>query len=385
MSSRLSKEEAVLKIQNKLNEINQQCSRDIEFLGFVDDTWRGNTTKLVLKCRIHNITWNTTSYNNCLKKTFSGGCRLCKIESIVNTHRLSPEEALERVENLHKTSKYSYDFSPILKTYKGFHEKVEVICPMHGPFEVVYCNLLLGEDSAMCPECRKEALSNRVKTDIFGEDIKSKINNKLKNIEETFGVKYEMLGYRERVGDSRPMRSYLILKCSVHNTICDTTTIDNFLNKTILPCPECNSKSIGELTIRRVLNSYFPIDEILYQYRLSVNKLSLCKIKTLIPDFYIKSIQAFIEFDGEQHYRFIPYFHRQYQNFVDQVNRDNYLIKYCREHYIKLLRIPYCDINRIEDILKAFLTEGRDISTHIEPKLLPVPMSYYGQNFTSRP
>ena len=37
-------------------------------------------------------------------------------------------------------------------------------------------------------------------------------------------------------------------------------------------------------------------------------------------------------------------------------------------------------IKRIGRILRVFIYTGKDISIHIQPKLLPVPMSYYGQN-----
>ena len=48
------------------------------------------------------------------------------------------------------------------------------------------------------------------------------------------------------------------------------------------------------------------------------------------------------------------------------------LEKYCKENNIKLLRISYKDNNRIPEIIKIFFEEGKDITTKVEPKLLPV-------------
>ncbi len=73
MATLLEKEEAIKRIRNQVNKINKREDRDIEFLGFVDDEWKGMTTRLVLKCRIHNFVWKTTIYNNFVKETFAGG------------------------------------------------------------------------------------------------------------------------------------------------------------------------------------------------------------------------------------------------------------------------------------------------------------------------
>ena len=43
-----------------------------------------------------------------------------------------------------------------------------------------------------------------------------------------------------------------------------------------------------------------------------------------------------------------------------------------KENNIKLLRISYKDNNRIPEIIKIFFEEGKDITTKVEPKLLPV-------------
>ena len=90
----------------------------------------------------------------------------------------------------------------------------------------------------------------------------------------------------------------------------------------------------------------------------------------IIPDFWIKSRNCIIEYDGEQHYKYSPFFQESYQRFLDQVNRDNALVQYCKENSIRLLRIPWKDNNRLEEIIHAFLTDGIDISTHVDPIFL---------------
>lgn len=65
-----------------------------------------------------------------------------------------------------------------------------------------------------------------------------------------------------------------------------------------------------------------------------------------------KSLKCLIEYDGEQHYKFIPYFHGNEEGFELQKLRDNIKNEYCQKHNIKLIRIPYTDFDNIEEILK---------------------------------
>ena len=78
-----------------------------------------------------------------------------------------------------------------------------------------------------------------------------------------------------------------------------------------------------------------------------------------------------LEYNGKQHYEYTPYFHENYQVFMNQVNRDTILKTYCNKNKIKLLQIPYLDNDRLEEVIRAFVIEGKDITTHIQPKLLP--------------
>ena len=47
------------------------------------------------------------------------------------------------------------------------------------------------------------------------------------------------------------------------------------------------------------------------------------------------------EYDGAQHSRFTPHFHRSTSDFVNQVKRDTWKDKRCREMGVLLIRIPH--------------------------------------------
>ena len=119
-------------------------------------------------------------------------------------------------------------------------------------------------------------------------------------------------------------------------------------------CPFCNSKySKGERKIKEFLDSN------LIQYDTQY-KFEDCKhINSLPFDFVIfdsnNKIKCLIEYDGEQHYNFIKLFHGDEEGFKYQQLRDKIKTDYCKDHNIKLIRIPYTDYNNIEEILKIDL------------------------------
>ncbi len=72
-------------------------------------------------------------------------------------------------------------------------------------------------------------------------------------------------------------------------------------------------------------------------------------------DFWVNN-QYVIEYDGEQHFKFIPHFHSVEEGFYEQQKRDNIKTKYCLDNNIKLIRIPYTEFNNINKILDSNLS-----------------------------
>lgn len=110
-------------------------------------------------------------------------------------------------------------------------------------------------------------------------------------------------------------------------------------------CPLCVDKiSKGESKIL----DYFNNKQIKYIYQYKTDK---CGFKQLLPfDFYLPDYNILIEFDGEQHYKIIKHF-GGLDKFIDRKIRDTIKTIYCKENNITLIRIPYWDIDNIENIL----------------------------------
>lgn len=86
-----------------------------------------------------------------------------------------------------------------------------------------------------------------------------------------------------------------------------------------------------------------------------------CRNYNTLPfDFAIynkdNSLHCLIEYDGEQHFKFIPHFHSVEEGFYEQQKRDNIKTKYCLDNNIKLIRIPYTEFNNIDKILDSNLS-----------------------------
>lgn len=108
-------------------------------------------------------------------------------------------------------------------------------------------------------------------------------------------------------------------------------------------CPTC-SESKGEKSIRIYLenNNINFIQEY---------KFEDCKYKRSLPfDFYIRDYNLCIEFDGIQHFEIIERFGGEEKLKLTQ-KLDRIKNKFCKYNNINLLRIPYWELDEIDNIL----------------------------------
>jgi hypothetical protein len=73
-------------------------------------------------------------------------------------------------------------------------------------------------------------------------------------------------------------------------------------------------------------------------------------------DGYNKELKIAFEYNGKQHYKYIPYFHRNgKKDFKSQQERDKRKIQLCVEHGVKLISIPYKFNCQNPDELESFI------------------------------
>lgn len=62
--------------------------------------------------------------------------------------------------------------------------------------------------------------------------------------------------------------------------------------------------------------------------------------KNLELDMYNPSLKLALEYQGVQHRKYTPFFHKSYSDFMGQVERDNYKKKRCMDEGIDLICVP---------------------------------------------
>lgn len=109
-------------------------------------------------------------------------------------------------------------------------------------------------------------------------------------------------------------------------------TFNDFSQGHGIECPHCARNRLSERTIESILISHFKSVE--HEYKISYDDGSYGFL-----DFFIPSENTAIEFNGRQHYEWIPYFHHSISDFSSQQKRDAKKREYCMSHKIRLIEI----------------------------------------------
>ena len=200
-------------------------------------------------------------------------------------------------------------------------------CPKHGIQTMMLDNFKRGHK---CKFCSYEERGESIKVPVLyiDEVIKSTNDNIWLNPDE----------------HTNTTDHNLKIKCSCGNIY--TTSFVNFLRANINRCPICSQKeSSGEFKIRKYLEE----NNIDFEQE---KRFSDCRdTKPLSFDFYLPNNNMCIEFDGKQHYSDVF----GDESFIKTKLHDDIKDKYCEKNKISMLRIPYWEYNKIENILSSYL------------------------------
>ena len=131
------------------------------------------------------------------------------------------------------------------------------------------------------------------------------------------------------------------------------TSLRNFTQHGGQVCKNCcNVESLGEKRIRIYLEN----NSILFEKQ---KWFPDCRDRNPLPfDFYLQEYNLLIEYDGRQHFEETDYFTYPLKTiqYHDQIKNN-----YCLINCIRLIRIPYWNYNKIEEILKQELILHKDI------------------------
>lgn len=210
--------------------------------------------------------------------------------------------------------------------YKNFHTKnLKIIC---GSCSNVFTTSLAAIEASdgHCLQCGLKICN--LNSRLSKEEVEKRINkingNKLLNPEDYEG------------NDVMNLR----IQCSCGNIF--VTSLADYEYSMVNRCKICSNRiSKGEYKVMTILDKY----KISYEPEY---KFFDCKDKRPLPfDFYLKEHNLIIEYDGGGHY--FPIFGEE--SFIKTQKHDLIKNKYCKDHNIKLIRIPYWEFDNIEEII----------------------------------
>lgn len=118
-----------------------------------------------------------------------------------------------------------------------------------------------------------------------------------------------------------------------------------------------NTESKGELECRRVLQELFkrPFNKKRPDFlRNSVTG----NTQNLELDCFCEDLKLAVEYNGVQHYKYTPFFHRNKDAFMNQKYRDELKRRMCKDNDIILIEVPYTiNINDIKSYIVGELKQ----------------------------
>ena len=262
--------------------------------------YNGSKSRIIISCPLHGDFIQTAADHLQGK-----GCKKC-----TNKYKPSTEEFINKAKEVHG-DKYNYS-----KTiYKSNKENVIITCKVHGDFSQIARSHLKG---AECPLCRRKMLTDKMflTTEQF-------ISKSKKTHGDTYD--YSLVEYKA-------CRIPVTIICKIHGPF-KQVPVDHY--KSGAGCPKCAKESNGEKRIRKWLED--KDISFITQKRFD----GLKDNRKLSYDFYLPKYNMLIEYNGIQHYEFVPYFHKTLHDFHKQLHHDWLKRKYANKNGFNYLVIPY--------------------------------------------
>jgi hypothetical protein len=103
---------------------------------------------------------------------------------------------------------------------------------------------------------------------------------------------------------------------------------------------EGKKESKGEAECRRVLQKIFGRPFLSQRPDFLRNPVTGGEFN-LELDCYNSELKLAVEYNGIQHYKYVPYFHKNHEHFMNQKYRDDMKRRMCKDNGIILIEVPY--------------------------------------------
>ncbi len=264
-----------------------------------------NESKIIIGCKVEGHGYFEQTPHHHLT---GSGCAKC-----YGNNKINKDEFIKKA-NIIYDNKYNYDNIIFINT--AF--KINIHCPNGHFFEQKPYDHLMGRG---CTKCI--VIGGKSNTEDFIKKAKI-IHNYLYNYDKSVYVNSE---------------SKLIIECHKHGEFLQTP--HHHLSGR--GCPKCK-KSKAELKIDKFLCE-LKEKGIIYDYKSQHIFTDLKFIHLLKFDFVIfdknGDILCLIEYNGEQHYKFVEFIHKYIENYESSLIRDKLKIDYCIDKPFPLFIIKY--------------------------------------------
>lgn len=354
-------------INSKLQELSE-AGYHIKFISYENPSgkFRTNDSKITLRCLDHGEVYVRNLYSF-LEEGSLFGCNTCSQIKRLSHHIITNQMVYDRInsvkqENINCDHILKIDRDESLGLSSDTTD-INLYCDRHGIFTRRLRSLwFTPKTSCQCPLCKRE--------EYWKEDRETalvEIEMEVKRRNEKENRNIEFLGFKEDKFQGKD-KTRLLFRCITHNTINEMSYRRFIIEHDGYSCG-CEICQYSEKVSKgeKVIKSFLEDLEEVFKVQERIDRDD--KDGKLFVDFYLPRLNIFIEFNGEQHYKYVPYFYgNRLYKYEDQLDRDKYLINYCKKNSIELLSIPYVDFKRIDVILWTFLNSGEDLTTKITPK-----------------
>jgi very-short-patch-repair endonuclease len=273
--------------------------------------YKNNKTKIIIRCVKCSNLFEQTPDSHLRGR----GCAKCS-----QNKKYSNIEFILQANKIHKNK---YDYS--LVKYKNSYTKITIVCPKHKIFTQKPGEHLNGKG---CKKCGIEKRGNALLLSI--DKFISKANKIHNNRYD-----YSLTEYTNS-------RTKIKIICSKHGVFKQIP--NSHLNGN--GCPACRS-SKGEKMVVKFLQQ----NGIKFETQKTFDD---CKnVFKLRFDFYLPEKNILIEYDGKQHFGLG--WSKYKEGFKNIKKNDRIKNSFAKRNKIKLVRIPYTKLNKIEEILSIMV------------------------------
>lgn len=268
------------------------------------------TTKVKIKCKNnHYFLLRPSDHTN-----LGIGCAKCSYSNNGKHNKYTINQLFDLLSNKYPDYEFIID-----DNYKNISSKIIAKCSKHGQIIKKASSFIVGQ---ICEECSGNKIG-KLNKDFF--------------IKQSIKIHDDYYDYSLSTIKSAQIKTKII--CPKHGGFLQTPNA----HMNGQGCPICNF-SKGELAILKWLKS----NNINYNHQ---HKFKDCKNKRELPfDFYLPNYNLCIEYQGEYHFHAYERVGGNNGLKLRQI-RDNIKRQYCQENNIKLLEIPYTNIDDVDMIL----------------------------------